>query len=154
MARYYTVEFEGVSVSAAQDFFELTPADDKPIEIVSGVINQYSDLGDAEEEGLRLRIIRGHTASGSGGSVATPRPLNPNYGAASFTCEVNNTAIAGSGSPVNMQSDFVYTRVGWFYNPPVEARIKVIQGALLVVQLLVAPTDALGMSGTLVIQEF
>lgn len=153
MAQYYVVEFEGVSVSLAQDFFELTPADDRPIEIVSGEIGQYSDMGDAEEEGLRLRIIRGHTTSGSGGSTSTPRPLNPNYGAAGFTCEINNTTIASAGSAVNMWSVPFNSRIGWFYNPVPEARIVANQASLIVVRLLAAPTDALSMSGSLVIKE-
>ena len=32
--RTYSVIFSAVAVSAAQDLFELSPADDKPVEIV------------------------------------------------------------------------------------------------------------------------
>ena len=153
MARYYTVEFEGIAVSAAQDFFELTSADDKPIEIISGVIGQYSDMGDAEEEGLRLQIIRGHTSSGSVGSTSTPAPLDPSGAAAGFTCEINNTTIASAGSAVNLHSESFNSRIGWFYNPVPEARIGANQTSLLVVRLLAAPGDELSMSGSLVIRE-
>ena len=67
--RIYTVEFEGTAVTAAVDFFELTPADDKPIEILGLFLSQSSDAGDAADELLRYRVIRGHTTSGSGGAA-------------------------------------------------------------------------------------
>ena len=31
MGRVYSVNFENVAVAAAQDFFEVSPADDKPV---------------------------------------------------------------------------------------------------------------------------
>ncbi|MBP8301429.1 MAG: hypothetical protein KA020_13765, partial [Planctomycetes bacterium] len=68
--RTYAVTFNAVAVSAAQDLFEITPGDDKPCEIVSLSIGQYSDAGDAAAELLGIQIIRGFTASGSGGSSA------------------------------------------------------------------------------------
>lgn len=154
MAQYYSVEFEGIAVTAIQDFFQLTCADDRPIEIVSAMIGQYSDLGDSEEEGLRLQIIRGHATTGSGGGTATPRPLNPNYSAAGFACQINNTTIASAGSPVNMWSEPFNNRIGWFFFPVPEARIVANQASLLVVRLLAAPLDELSMSGSLVIKEY
>lgn len=59
MRGVYTVIFENVSVSAAQDLFELLAADDKPLAVVGLMISQISDVGDAAEEMLRLEIIRG-----------------------------------------------------------------------------------------------
>ena len=34
MARVYAVTFENVNVTAAQDFFEITPSDDKPVRLL------------------------------------------------------------------------------------------------------------------------
>lgn len=154
MGRMYSVEFENVAVSVAQDLFEITPADDKPC-IVHGIyISQSSDVGDAEEEMLRVRIIRGHATSGSGGSAPTPRPLNPTDPAAGFTAEANNTTIASAGTAVNLHSEAFNIRTGWQYIPTPEMRPEVTQGqTTLVVRLLAAPTDALSMSGTLYIEE-
>lgn len=154
MGRMYTVEFENVSVTAQVDFFELTPADDKPLAIHGLLLSQSSDTGDAAEEFLRIRLIRGHATGGSGGAAATPQPLGPDDTAAGFTAETNNTTIASVGSPVNLLSHTFNIRTGleMFFTP--ETQPKVHQGqTTLVVRLMAAPTDALSMSGTLFVEE-
>ena len=153
MARYYSCEFENVSVSVAQEFFSFVAADDKPIEIVSGLITQHSDMGEAEEEGLRLSIRRGFDTTPSSGAIITPRPLNPNGSAAGFGCDVNSTLLAAGGSHVVLHQDLFYTRTGWFFTSPPEGGIKHTQGGWLVVRLDLAPADALSMSGTFIIRE-
>lgn len=150
----YTVEFENVAVTAAQDFFEISPGDDRPVRIAGLFLSQYSDLADAAEEILRVRIIRGHATSGSGGSAPTPRPLDERSAAAGFASEVNNTTIASAGTAVNLHSDAFNIRVGmgiWF---PPECRAKADQAdGTIVVRLLAAPADSLSMSGTLYVEE-
>lgn len=152
--RIYTVEFENQSVSAQVDFFELAAADDKPIELVGLFLDQISDVGDAAEEMLRYRIIRGHTSGGSGGAAPTPQPLEPNDAAAGFAAETCNTTIASAGTAVNLLSGAFNIRAGlpiWF---PPRMRPKTNQAAgLLVVRLMAAPADALTLSGTAWVRE-
>lgn len=154
MGRVYSVEFEGVSVSAQVDFFEITPADDKPCKVIGLFLSQSSDVGDAAEEILRVRIIRGHSTGGSGGAAPTPIPLNHTDAAAGFAAETNNTVIASVGTAVNLFSHAFNIRSGlelWF---PPEAQMEVVQGqTTLVVRLMAAPADALTMSGTLLVEE-
>ena len=64
MGRRYAVQFEGTTVSAAVDFFEVFPAANKPIRVLGLMLSQSSDTGDSQEEILRLRIMRGHTVGG------------------------------------------------------------------------------------------
>lgn len=152
--RFYTVEFENVAVAAAQDLFELTPADDKPLRIHEIHAGQHSDMGDAEEEGLRVQAIRGHTTGGSGGTTATPRPVNRSDAAAGFTTEVNNTTLATLGTTHNLLSESVNSRVGLHWVAPPERPLEVSQAdTTLVVRLLGAPADALSMSGYVVVEE-
>jgi hypothetical protein len=154
MSRVYTVEFENVAVTAAQDFFEISPADDHPVALLGVMIDQHSDVGDAAEEMLRYRIIRGHTSSGSGGSAATPRPLDPGDAAASFSAEVNNTTIASAGTAVNLHSGAFNIRGGLALFWPPEMVPMANQGnTTIVVRLLANPTDSLSMSGTLYVAE-
>jgi len=154
MGTMYAITFEGVTVTAAQDFFEIQPADDKPVVIHAIYLSQSSDAGDSQEELLRIKIIRGHTTSGSGGTTATPRPLDPNSPSAGMTAEVNNTTIASGGTAVDLHADTFNVRSGWVYMPTPEARPKVNQGnTTLVVRLMAAPADSLTMSGTLVVEE-
>lgn len=154
MGRMYTVEFENVAVTAAQDFFEIVPADDKPCAIHAIHLSQSTEVGDSAEEMLRVKIIRGHTTSGSGGSTSTAAPLDPSDTAAGFTCEVNNTTIASVGTTADLHSESFNVRAGWVYIPTPECRPKVSQGnTSLVVRLLAAPADSVTMNGTMYVEE-
>lgn len=154
MDRVYTVEFEAVTVSAQVDFFELTPADDKPVEVVGIFLGQSSDVGDAASEILRWRVIRGHTTGGSGGAAPTPRPLNRSGVAAGFAAETCNTTIASVGSPVNLHSDVFHVATGLQLWLPETCEWEASQAdTTIVVRLMAAPADALTMSGTLYVRE-
>lgn len=155
MGRMYSATFENVAVSAAQDFFELSPADDKPICIHAVFLSQSTELGDAAEEQLRLEIIRGFTVSGSGGSTFTPVPLNPNDAASGVTnVEINNTTVANTGTGSVMHADTFNVRAGWVYLPTPECRIYASQGnTTIVVRLLAAPADSVTMGGTIYFEE-
>lgn len=157
MPRVYTVEFDAVSVSAVQDFFEITPGDDKPLTLLGLVLSQYgtADFGDAQAEGLGIKIVRGYTVSGSGGTAATAVPLDPGDASAGFTCEVNNTTQANTGSPVTVWADGFNVQVGYQMWFPENCQPKVNQGQTsLVCRLIGAPADALStMNGTLVVAE-
>lgn len=155
MARMYAVTFENVSVTAQVDFFELSPADDKPIQIHAIYLSQSSDVGDAAEEMLRVQILRGHTTSGSGGSAATPAPLHSSADAAAgCAAETNNTTIASAGTAVSLHSEAFNIRAGWQFIPTPEMRPGASQAnTTLVVRLMAAPADSLSMSGTLILEE-
>ncbi|MGE0138676.1 MAG: hypothetical protein AB7R77_12715 [Ilumatobacteraceae bacterium] len=155
--RMYTVSFENVSISAAQDLFEITPADDKPVAIAGLFLSNVggtADAGDAQEELLRLAIIRGFTTSGSGGSAPTPAPCAPADSAAGFTAEVNNTTLANTGTTATLHADGWNVRVpyGNWWIP--EAWIWASQAnTTIVVRLVGAPADAVSCSGTLYVIE-
>lgn len=154
--RIYTVQFDNVSVSAIQDLFEIDPAANKPLEICGLFISQtgVADVGDAAEENLTVQIIRGHATSGSGGTAPTPAPLAPSDAASGFTCEVNNTTIASTGTPITLHSDNFNVRVGyqnWWpdgYGPGANNG-----NTTMVVRLTRAPADAITLSGTLYVAE-
>lgn len=151
--RTYAVTFSAVAVSAAQDLFEITPADDKPIEIVGLELGQSSDAGDAQDELLQISIIRGHTTSGSGGSAPTPTPMSPNSAAAGFTAEVNNTTAASAGTTTTLQTTCWNVRAGYVQWFPEGCRPVCGQGNTTIVVRQTAPADAITMSGTLYVRE-
>ena len=155
MSRRYAVTFEAVAVTAAQDFFELTPADDKPVRLLGLILAQSSDVGDAAEEILRIKVIRGHATSGSGGSVPTPVALNPSNSAAGAAAEVNNTTIASTGTAVDLLADCFNVRSGYqlWWTPETAPICSEANGIRLTVRLMAAPTDSLTMSGTLYFEE-
>ena len=153
MSRIYTVTFSGVTVSAAQDYFEIAPADDKPVELMGIELAQTSDSGDAQDEQLQLTIVRGHTTSGSGGTSATARPLAPGTAAASFTAEVNNTTVASAGTGVTLLSTGWNVRAGYIRPLAEHERFICSQAEGTIVVRGSAPADALTMNGTLWLRE-
>jgi hypothetical protein len=153
--RSYTVEFENVAVTAGQDFFSLDAATDKPIELVAFELSQNTEVGDAAEEQLRVRVIRGHTTVGSGGTAPTPQPTSPGDTAAGFTARVNDTTIASAGTAVNLHSAAFNVRVGYPWGPvPFGMGYWTSGTSLLVVRLLAAPADSVSMSGSATVIEY
>ncbi len=151
--RTYSVSFSAVAVSAAQDLFEISPADDKPVEIVGIELGQSSDAGDAADELLQISIIRGYTTSGSGGSAPTPAPMSPASSAAGFAAEVNNTTVANTGTAVTLQTTCWNVRGGYVQWFPEGCRPVAGQGNTTIVVRQTAPADAITMSGTLYVRE-
>lgn len=154
MPRSYSVVFSAVAVTAAQDLFEITPADDKPVEIVGIELGQTSDSGDAQDEQLQISIIRGHSTSGSGGTAPTPAPLVTGDTAAGFTAEVNNTTIASAGTAVTLHTGAWNVRAGYINWFPEGVRPAAGQGNTTIVVRQTAPADSLTMSGTLYLREY
>lgn len=157
MGRLYSVPFSAVSVSAAQDVFEVLAASGKPFILHRILLAQSSDYGDAQAEGLSVLIKRatGSYTSGSGGSTVTPAKHLTNDAAAGPTAEINNTsqAAAGSGALTTIHADAFNVQAGWDYFPAPEQRLLFLAAEAVVVSIT-APADAVTMSGTLVFEEF
>ena len=156
MGRVYTVSFAATAATVAVDFFEINPADDKPCVIHSVEIGQTSDYGDAQAEGLEIKILRGGTGitSGSGGAAATPIGASPSYQAAGAACEVMNTTAATFTAGVTWYDTAFNVQSGWVYAPAPEDRPEVNQAnGGLVVRLGGAPADSVTWTGTLVFEE-
>lgn len=150
----FSVRFFRQAETVAVDWFELTPADDRPIKIISCVIGQDLLGGDANEDLLPWEIIRGHTTSGSGGDVTTPRNLDPDGASAGFTCETNNTTQATIGTTQTLHSDTFNIRQGLIYKPIPEEWLKATQGnTTIVVRLGAAPPASITWTGTLYVLE-
>lgn len=157
--RPYVVEFHAVSVSAQQDFFYVKPAADKICIIEALYLSNTggtADAGDAQEELLRVEIIRvpATVTVGSGGNSFTPNPLITNDTAAGFTARINDTTVATtSGSLLNLHSDGMNVRVPYVWLPPPEHRPIVANAQAIVARLVTTPNDAVTMSGTLYVRE-
>lgn len=154
MSRVYVVDLAPTAVTVAVDLIEITPADDKPVKILSWHVLQTTELGDAAEEIIGILCVRGHTVSGSGGLTPTPRPVNPSDAAAGFTTETLNTTAANTGTTNNLQ------RTGW--NVRIPSNDVLVPEALpqasqanttLVLRLAAAPADSVTISGCLVVEE-
>lgn len=153
MGRVYAIPFAAVAITAAQDLVEISPADDKPVELIGWHLGQTSDAGDAQDEQLQLTVIRGHTTSGSGGNSATPAPLNPGDAAASFAAEINNTTIASSGTGVTLFASAWNVRAGSDVWLPEDVRPRASQGNTTLVVRMSAPADSITTNGVFWVRE-
>lgn len=156
MARTYAVSFSAVAITAAQDVFEVTPADDKPVRLLGLVLGQYTDVGDAASENLSVLVRRlpATFTTGTGGTQGvTPVPLDASDSAAGFAADINNTGVATtSGTAVTLWADVWNTQAGLQVWWPEGAQPQAQQGAGLVVTIT-APADSITSSGTLIVQE-
>lgn len=156
-SRLYTVTFDVTAATVAVDFFEFTPADDKPIEIHSIFIGQTTEVGDAQEEMLPINIQRGGSAmtSGSGGTTAANGVLLAPSGATSgFTFEAMNTTAATFTGGVVVHRDAFNVRTGWQFRPTPEERPVCSQAnGGMVIRLGSAPADSISWTGTVTVEE-
>lgn len=161
MSRFYTVTLTATNLPAtnAFDYFEITPADDKPV-IFHGVkLGQTgtADFGDAQEEGVPVGIYRvpATVTSGSGGTTPTPRLVSATGTAASFTTEAGNTTVATTSGTLELLDSYswnVRTMEPLFILP--EFRYEFVQGSALVVRVIVGPADAIATTtATLYVEE-
>lgn len=110
MTRVYTVPYIGTLTAAGADseLFYLKPAAEKPIRLRGFRLAQYSEVGDAAEENIRVSIIwlpATVTASNTGGAAVTPvdidRVANSTAG---FTARCNDSVVATtSGTGVTIE---------------------------------------------------
>lgn len=156
MGRMYSAVFQGVAVTAAQDFFEFATPATGMLALHSVVLAQSTDVGDAAEEILRVEIARftGAPTSGSGGTTPTPAPLEGGAAASGVTTEVNNTTEISGGTKEILHADAFNIRSGWLYHPTPEERLWLGPSDHMVVTLLAAPADSLTMEGTAIYEEF
>ncbi len=155
IGRVYSVSFEGVAVTAAQDLFEILTAAEKPIRLHHISISQSTEAGDAQSEQLILTLKRvtGAPTSGSGGSTATAIPMNPNDTAASTTNEINNTSRLSGGTSVTLMRQCFNVMAGLEIVFTPECRPTIAGATRLVVGLESTPADSITMSGTIFFEE-
>ncbi len=156
MGRFFTVEFESQTITVAGtdfDIFELVPGTDCVLVIHEIRLMVSSETGDAAEEILPIKLVRGHTVS-SNGAATTPALLDSKGSVAVSTAEVIGSTIASSGTPIDLLVDGFNVRTGWLYLPTPELRAKIDESdSRLVVRLPNTVLDDLTLSGTLTFEE-
>jgi hypothetical protein len=156
MPRMYTVIAENQAIAIADgdiDLVELDPATDKPIELVGFKLTPLTEVQEAQEEWLRVMIIRGHTTSGNGTST-TPRPVSAVDTAAGFVAEIDSATIASAGTAINLDAFGVNVRAGEQIFYPEGIGYWVTGADLLVVRLMAAAADDFNMSMTFYVKEY
>jgi hypothetical protein len=153
----YSVSFNAVAVTAAQDLLSLASASTTVCEILGIVLSQNTEVGDAQDEDLNIRLVKGVGATvGSGGSSQTPAKLETGAAAAAFTARKNDTTImvAGGGSLLTLHTDSWNVRTQWVFEPTPERRIFLSPSERFTVELVSAPADSVTMNGTIYVGQY
>jgi hypothetical protein len=159
MGRMYSISFSQVSIAAQQDLFSIKPNSDKPIILHSCYISNVdiaASSGDSKEQDWEVKIVRGNTTVGSGGTNPTARPLNAadtTFGPTT-NVRVNDTTKVSGGTGIIIHDDGFNTRSGWAYRPTPEERIQcTATDGFIAIQLATTPSAAIKISGTLIVEE-
>ena len=153
--RIYTVAWDAATAVTVQiDVFEIVPADDKPVFVHELRMHQTTELGDGAEEIIGIQLIRGFTASGSGGATAVVGKKFDGDSTAGFTAECRNTTLANTGTTAVIDADAWNVRVPYIWTPSPEDRPFVAQAQTsLVVRLMAAPADSITMYASMKVEE-
>lgn len=153
MGRIYYAMFDSVAVAAAQDLFEITPADDKPVRLLwVRVTNLVSET--SEQLRFRIKRLPATLTSGSGGSSPTIQKQVSSDATASFGAEANNTTPAttnGTAQVLWSEGQNVLTGFDVLFTP--ETAPIFVQGEALIVDLPTAPSASINMSGVICVEE-
>ncbi len=148
----YSAPMDALAFTTATDVFEITPAADRPIKIFGIQLGQTTDLGDTQEEVLRIGVYRDVTA-GSTGTALTEVALTNAAGAGTVqTAVVANRGTASTGGTL---IDIIpwNIRIPLFYFPIPELRVKfsnlAAEGPVSSYRLMSAPTDSITISGAI-----
>ncbi len=123
MGSVYTVplSFDLTAAETDMDLLYLKPAAEKPIRLRGFRITQSSEVGDAQEEGVRISIIRvpATVTASSGGTAVTPVDVDTRAGTtAGFTARVHDTTLATTSGSLTTKEE-----LGWnVRNTPCEFR--------------------------------
>lgn len=153
MSRIYSVTFENVSVSAAQDLLQIKGASNKVLRILRrwvGATNTTIPTGQMLR--LRERFLPATVTDGSGGSTPTPVKHDQGDAAASFTALANSTTQASTnGSAVILYATGCHIFNGFddiHDDPP-----TITPGTSYVFELLSTVTGTVNLSGGVEVEE-
>lgn len=119
MPRRYEVVGEGITLTAASDLIQIKGASGKMVQVIRWWWKPYDNsLPTAQVLATRCRFLPATVTDGSGGSSATPRPLDPGDAAATFTALVNNTTKAStSGTAATLDESGAHIYNGYEQQP-------------------------------------
>lgn len=114
MGRIYSIPFNGTITAAGTDtdIWSFAPAANKPIKLRGFTLGQTSEIGDAQEEDVRITVKRlpATFTVGSGGNAVTAlaTPASSADQVWSFTARTNDTTVATTSGTAQVCDEF-----GW-----------------------------------------
>lgn len=162
MPRLYAATYNGTITNAGgnADLGSFQPADDIPIRLRGILFSQSSEVGDAQEEGLRITVNRlpaTFTVGSGGASITACTPSSDTTGAAwSFTGRANDTTIASTSGTAECHFDSAWNVRNSpydFFWPDATFCVQARQGAGVTVRMDTTPADDFTGSFTFWLEE-
>lgn len=144
MGFFYTASQDAQAITTATDLIFLTVAADKPIELWGFDIANTSDLGDTNEEVLRIGVYSGVTGGGGGTALTEValHELGPTAGTAAV-----GTGTASTGGTLRKTIYWNVRQAGpaWIATPETVITISAANDPVAF-RLLAAPADSITLS--------
>lgn len=159
MGKIFALPWTGTVTAAGgnADLWEINPADDRPVAIRAIRLGQTSEVKDAEEEGLRVSVLRmTATVTSGNGTAGTEEEMARSAQAASLTWEFNGATIATTSGATEILDE-----IGWInrqspleiWYPDLEFAPTAIQGEALLIRLQDTLADDMTFVGSVLVQE-
>jgi hypothetical protein len=143
---------DAIAVTTATDLFHLTATADSAVLIHELDLCQTTDLGDAQEEVLRIGIYIGVTGGSGGTALTEVKYATQDAAAVTGVALAANSSISTGGTLLGI--------LGWNIRVPLEkvwtpeTRIRCDSGEdPIAFRLMAAPADSITISGTLIWEE-
>lgn len=148
----YSAPLDAQAFTTATDVFEVTPAADRAIRILGMRLGQTTDLGDAQEEVLRIGVYRDVTAGATGTALTEVAYTNAALAGAVTAAVVANRGTASTGGTlIDVIAWNVRIPLEWFPIPELRPKFSNLaaEGPVSSFRLMAAPTDSITISGCL-----
>jgi hypothetical protein len=152
MGFIYSATIDALAFTTATDVFEVVVAADKGVTVHAMELAQTTDLGDANEEVLRVGLYRGVTSGSTGTAlteVAYDNAGNPAVGAAVVA---NRGTASTGGTLIDILNWNIRIPTRWIWTPETRPYIGPDDDPFSF-RLISAPTDSVTVSGVLIWQE-
>lgn len=153
MSRFYTVQFNNVAITAAQDLFNVAATSGMAFKLHQLEISADSATTAAE---LRVSLQRwtATVTNGSGGSAPTPAPLLSTDSAATFTARTNDTTRSSNTGTKTILFEFGWNLLnGLIFVPAPEYRPSFAISQNMIIGLETAPGSSVTCDGYIVVEE-
>ena len=153
IGRIYTISFQKISVSAAQDLFNVAATASMAFELHS--INLGAEgVTAAEEVTIDISRLTATVTNGTGGAAVTPAPNASSQAGATITARRNDTGRATTnGTTTVLWNDTWQLTNGYVYQWAPEDRLQFGLSQNMIIGLETAPGAAHNVSATITVAE-
>jgi uncharacterized protein (DUF849 family) len=152
MTAIYSAPFDAIAVTTATDLFHVTVTADAPVLIHELDLCQTTDLGDAQEEVLRIGIYIGVTGGSGGTALTEVKYASQDEAAVTAAVLAVNSSASTAGTLLGILGWNIRVPLEKVWTPETRIRCDSAEDPI-VFRLLTAPADSITISGTLIWEE-